>query len=63
MVEGVEQVMTQPDRQVHGGLIGRRIFDGLPLDESQIREIVASGFRLLTGKDRSALGEEVRRLP
>jgi hypothetical protein len=63
VVEGVEQVMTQPDRQVHGGLVGRGIFDGLPLDESQIREIVTSGLGLLTGKDRSDLREEVRRLP
>jgi len=63
VVESVEQVMTQPDRQVHGGLVGCGIFDGLPLDESQIREIVTSGLGLLTGKDRSDLREEVRRLP
>jgi hypothetical protein len=63
VVKGVEQVMTQPDRQVNGGLVGCGIFDGLPLDQSQIGEIVTGGLGLLASKDRRDLREKVWRLP
>jgi len=63
MVEGIEQVVSKPDREVHGSFVCSRVFDGLPLDQSQVGEIFTCCPRLLTGEDGGNLREKMRWLP